>query len=368
MSRSKIVAIATLITTTSVLLAGCSTTATNSASPTASNTPSATSTPAVQYEIAPLTGMRFIKGTNPYLSGPAIMGKVDNAPAARPQNSLNKSDVVFEELVEGGMTRFLAIWQSNLPDKYGPVRSVRPMDPDLAAPFGGIISFSGGNREFVAAMQRTDVFVTNETNQLGKNTFERVTNRFAPHNVMVHARTLARQHRNIAAPKTQFNFADALSQATAFIAGKPVTSFAVNFPSGRPSWSWNETARRWLRSQYGVKETDATDGKQLHATNVVVLKTRIDRSFKNFRYGYIPRTVVVGGGSGYVFSGGKVLAITFQKKNQNDPIHLFDSAGKPVLLSPGNTWVELMPKDVGSINIKYAKVVATASASPTATK
>ena len=367
MSRRRIFAIATLISATSILLAGCTATPSNTATPT-STTPSPTATPVVQYEIAPLTGMRFVKGTNPYISGPAIMGKVDNAPAARPQNALNKSDVVFEELVEGGMTRFLAIWQSNLPDKFGPVRSIRPMDPDLAAPFGGIISFSGGNREFVAAMQRTDVLVTNETNQLGKNTFERVTNRFAPHNVMVHARTMAKQHKNIAAPKTQFNFAAALSSATAFVSGKAVTGFAVNFPSGKPSWSWNATAKRWLRSQYGVKETDAADGKQLHATNVVVLKTRIDRSFKNFRYGYIPRTVVVGGGSGYVFSGGKVLAITFQKKNQNDPIHLFDSAGKPVLLSPGNTWVELMPKDVGSINIKYAKVVATPSASPSASK
>ena len=337
-------------------------------SPSSSTTTSASPTPTTEYETAPLTGISYVKGSNPYLAGPAIMGKVDNAPDARPQNALNQTDIVFEEMVEGGMTRFLAIWQSQLPEKFGPVRSVRPMDPDLGSPFGGIISFSGGQRPFVNAMLKTDVYVTNETNQLGKGTFERVSDRIAPHNVMVHAQKLASQHKSIAAPGPQFSFAATPSEASAVADGKGVDSFSVSFPSGQPKWSWNATTALWVRSQYGKKETDATDGNQLHATNVVVLKTKIDRSFKDFKYGFVPRTVVIGGGTGYVFSGGKSIAVTFKKANQNDPIHLFDKAGKPVLLAAGNTWVELMPSDVGSIAIKYVKVLPTPSASPLATK
>lgn len=365
MSHNKVFAFATLLTASTLLLAGCSTGPANSPSSSASD--SATPTPTIEYETAPLTGEQYIKGSNAFLAGPAIMGKVDNSPEARPQNSLNQTDIVFEEMVEGGMTRFLAIWQSQLPEKFGPVRSVRPMDPDLASPFGGIISFSGGQLPFVKAMQATDVFVTDETSQLGKHTFERVTNRFAPHNVMVHAQALAEQHKDIAPPKTQFDFA-AAADASAVLTGKSVDSFSVSFPAGKPTWTWNAAAGMWLRSQYGAKETDANDGKQLHATNVVVLKTKIDRSFKDFKYGFVPRTIVIGGGSGYVFSGGKSIAVSFKKASQTDPIHLFDSTGKPVLLGAGNTWIELMPSDVGAINIKYTKVkevVGTPTASAT---
>ena len=365
MSHNKAITFATLLTASSLLLVGCSTGSVSGPSSSASDSASPTAT--IEYETAPLTGEQYITGSDAFLAGPAIMGKVDNSPDARPQNSLNQTDLVFEEMVEGGMTRFLAIWHSQLPETFGPVRSVRPMDPDLASPFGGIISFSGGQLPFVKAMQATDVYVTDETSQQGKNTFERVSNRFAPHNVMVHAQKLAEQHSSIAPPKTQFNFAAATTGASASLSGKSVDSFSVSFPAGKPTWTWNAAAGLWLRSQYGAKETDANDGKQLHAANVIVLKTKIDRSFKDFKYGYVPRTIVIGGGSGYVFSGGKTIAVSFKKANQNDPIHLFDSAGNPVLLSAGNTWIELMPSDVGAINIKYTKIKVLPGTSTTAT-
>ena len=366
MVSTKKFAAASLLLAVFLVPTACSQVASESARPSISA--SASQTPKIEYETAPLTGVSYVKGANAYLTGPAVMGKIDNSPDARPQNSLNQADIVFEEMVEGGMTRFLAIWQSQLPEKFGPVRSVRPMDPDLGSPFGGIISFSGGQRPFVEAMMKTDVFVATETNQLGKGTFKRVSDRVSPHNVMVFARQLAAQHSGIAAPKAQFDFAPTGGTESATSAAKSVTSFSVSFPSGHPSWAWNSAAGVWLRSQYGKTETDATDRQQLHATNVIVLKTKIDRSFKDFKYGYVPRTIVVGGGSGYVFSSGKSIPVTFQKANQNDSIHLFDAQGKPVLLATGNTWIELMPSDVGSINIKYVKVTATGSPSPTATR
>ncbi|MEO0023796.1 MAG: hypothetical protein RL196_237 [Actinomycetota bacterium] len=348
-----------------ILLSGCSAKPSNSSSDGPSTSESASPTPTIEYETAPLTGVAYVKGTNQFLVGPAVMGKVDNSEAARPQNALNQADIVFEEMVEGGMTRFLAVWHSQLPTKFGPVRSVRPMDPDLGAPFGGIISFSGGQKPFVVAMQKTDVFVTNETNQLGKGTFERVTDREAPHNVMVRAQKLASQHKSIKAPGQQFSFATEAAAATASLQGKATVDFSVSFPAGKPTWKWNGASGTWLRSQYGTKEKDASDGKQLHAANVVVLKTKIDTSYKDFKYGYVPRTVVIGGGSGVVFTNGKAIAVKFKKANQNDPIHLVDNAGNPVSLAPGNTWVELMPRDSGSLKVNYAKVVATATPTPT---
>ena len=64
---------------------------------------------------APLTGVQYAAGSNKFLAGPVVMGKIDNSSGARPQQGLNSTDVVFDEMVEGGLTRFLAIWQSKLP-------------------------------------------------------------------------------------------------------------------------------------------------------------------------------------------------------------------------------------------------------------
>ena len=70
--------------------------------------------------------------------------KIENTPEARPQSGLDVADVVYEEVVEGGITRFWAIFNSHAPDHVGPIRSVRRMDPDIVSPLGGVVAYSGG--------------------------------------------------------------------------------------------------------------------------------------------------------------------------------------------------------------------------------
>src|SRR5690625_5208618 len=79
--------------------------------------------------------------------------KIENSAASRPQTGLQQADVVWEEMVEGGITRYAAVYHSRLPETFGPVRSVRPMDPAMAAPYGGLMVFSGGQTPFVTALR-----------------------------------------------------------------------------------------------------------------------------------------------------------------------------------------------------------------------
>jgi hypothetical protein len=142
-----------------VVLAACAaivlpgTTGGPTAAPTAapSVTPTPTPTP---IEYAPLTGYRVKVGS---LEHPVLMAKIDNNPEARPQVGLNQADIVFEELVEGGLSRYVAIWHSTIPAEIGPIRSIRPMDPDIASPFRGLIAYSGGQQRFVQMMIATKV-------------------------------------------------------------------------------------------------------------------------------------------------------------------------------------------------------------------
>ncbi len=92
--------------------------------------------------LAPLTGLADPSGATK--SRPSIAVKIDNAPEARPQSGLDVADIVYEEVVEGGVTRLIAVFHSTAPELAGPVRSVRPMDPDILSAYHGLVAYSGG--------------------------------------------------------------------------------------------------------------------------------------------------------------------------------------------------------------------------------
>ena len=308
--------------------------------------------------IAPLTGISY-GADNKFLAGPAVMGKIDNSPEARPQLGLNSTDIVIDEMVEGGLTRFLAIWHSKQPTEFGPLRSVRPMDPDLATAFGGIIAYSGGQRPFVTAMKATGLYNADETSENGKGTMERVSNRVAPHNLFVKAQALQAAHLNLAAPKPAFSFvtdASDVGPVAAFSLGRTVNEVKVQFPAATATWDWKNG--RWLRTQDGKALTDAADGKQITATNVVVLRVSVDRSYRDPKYGYVPKTLLEGTGKGTVFSSGKALDVVWAKTSQSGYVQLTNGKGQTVQLVPGNTWFELVPSDVGKVTVTPAAAPA----------
>src|SRR5580693_9015689 len=105
-------------------------------------TSSTTTTTAPTYPTAPLTGLPDATGVS--LTRPALTVKIENTPEALPQWGISEADVVYEEIVNGGITRLAAIFNSHAPTKIGPVRSVRPTDTQVVWPIGGIFAYSGG--------------------------------------------------------------------------------------------------------------------------------------------------------------------------------------------------------------------------------
>jgi hypothetical protein len=275
------------------------------------------------------------------LSRPSVACKIDNSFDARPQLGLNRTDVIFVEMVEGGLTRLIAFWHSDQPNAVGPVRSIRPMDPDIISPFGGIVCYSGGQWVFVKMMLATNVFNASETSEQEKGTFSRTKDRIAPHNVIVDVAKLAGNHPELAAPQVQFGFAKELGKSTAALQGKPVSDIKVTYPLALSQWAPNADATRFLRTQDGEIHTDAADGSQISATNVVIMEVKIDRSYLDGRYGNVPRSVMISSGPAQVCSAGNCVSATWSKASQTAPINLSDASGNPVLLAPGNTWVEL---------------------------
>ncbi|RZT58290.1 DUF3048 family protein [Microcella alkaliphila] len=294
------------------------------------------------YALAPLTGAIIEPGS---LDRPVLSAKIDNAPLARPQVGLDRADVVHVELVEGGSIRYAASWHSDLPDEVGPVRSVRPMDPDIVSPFGGILAYSGAQPQFIAAMLDTPVRNVIFDRGDDSDLVYRGLPRPSPHNVVARAAQLVDRYATDAPPRQQFAFADRVENATAVRDGVPASAFSLRYGQvGQSVWEWSEADARWLRSQ-GAQPDVALSGARLSATNVIVLRVIVD-----FGPG-VPQTLLAGqSGSGFVATGGKTVPITWSKAGMADSYRLLDDHGVAVRLAPGTTWIELVP-DTGDATI-----------------
>ncbi|TFD69442.1 DUF3048 domain-containing protein [Cryobacterium ruanii] len=324
-----------------LLLSGCTgTTPTPSASPKGAVWTSSYVTPAAT-ETAPLTGAAVAAGSSAH---PSLAAKVDNHVAARPQIAIDRTDLVFEELVEGGITRYVAVWQSGIPDQVGPVRSIRPMDPDIIAPFGGLVAFSGGQQRFVDAMNATgqiSAIFDYDTTGL----FSRSKATAAPHNVILAAAEFVNRNASVAPPAQQYAYAATLAGASAVVDGTPISVINTRFSnSSARSWTWNAEAAAYLRAQDGAADL-TPEGTQLKATNVIVLRVDVTVSQS------IPKTELIASGEASISSGGKTISATWSKDSQSAPIRLVDGNGVTIRLAPGNTWFQLVPNGTGSADL-----------------
>ncbi|MET0276661.1 MAG: DUF3048 domain-containing protein [Acidimicrobiia bacterium] len=309
-----------------------------------STTTTAGPTTTVPVPVAPLTGKDDPGGAS--LKRPAASLKVENTSFARPQAGLDQADVVYEEVVEGQITRLVAIYNSQVPDVIGPVRSVRAMDPDIIWPLGGIFAFSGGTSGNIDAAKAAPVNIVTENNQdvLVRNAPGQPP-RDAPHNLYALGPQLFGMDGDPKPPQPLFQY---FAKGAPGV-GAPVLSTHLGFaPTYDPTYVWDGTARVWRRSVNGGPHT-ASNGNQISPTNVVVQFT----NYPNESEG-----VTVGEGDVWVFSDGTVRMGRWVRPNHDQPAKYVDGFGQPILLRPGSTWVELLPTGA-PVDVEYAPVVTT---------
>lgn len=315
--------------------------------PAAASSPAPEAPPAPVLVPWPLTGVEIEAPPQ----RPALAVKIENSVAARPQTGLNSADVVWEEVVEGGITRFVAVFHSNVPPEIGPIRSVRPMDAAIAGPLHGLFAFSGGGPDFVRAIGNTGMQVLSQ--DAGADGFYRASTRSAPHNVYADpAKFLAQADaEHLAPPAPEFSFAPAGQPPTAVATGAPAALVQLKLGSGRPNWTWSAPDNGWLRAEGDTPATGA-DGARLRAANVVVLRVDVvNTAFRDPAGNPVPETRMVGGGEALVASGGSTIAATWSKASETAPVVLAGPGGVPVQLAPGNTWVELVPNGSGAVTL-----------------
>lgn len=296
----------------------------------------------------PLTGVEVAE----VAPRPAVAVKIENTSVARPQAGLEQADVVWETIVEFDVSRLIAVYHSQVPDEVGPIRSVRPMDPLVVAPLHGLLAYSGGQQGILNLVY--DSGVQSISQDAGAAGMYRVSHRAAPHNVYGKVQTFieAADGDHQAPPGQQFAFALRAEQATARLAGAPASTLSFTLSgASHPSWGWDAPSGTWLRSE-GSAPATAASGARLSAVNVVSITADHPATGFGAQGGAaVPTYSLVGEGDAVVATGGMTIAARWSKSAQDAPLQLVGPDGQPLLLAPGNTWVELVPAGKGSLTV-----------------
>jgi hypothetical protein len=350
-----------LVIGSALVLSGC-TSEPDELEPTATSTPTQSVTPEPEpepvYVTAPLTGVEYLEGENPYLSLPAVSAKIDNTFSGRPQLALNSADIVYVTRVEVGLTRLLAIWHSIMPEVIGPVRSVRPVDASIVDPYHGVFVYSGGQAPFKTAARQTGLIMSDEDTEMDNETYFREPTRVAPWNLMFNAQALQQLYaQEQPAPGASLSFGDI---PTAVAKGIPVRYLQVKYPELRSEWELGTASFPWAASPESawLRTQDKSihlqeGGEQVVAKNVVVLEVVHDLSFVDPKYGAIPKAKLENNeGIAHIFSDGHYIQGAWSKGDSEEPILLKDETGEPILLAVGNTWIEMMDVPRSTLTIE----------------
>jgi hypothetical protein len=294
-------------------------------------TPTTTTTTTLKPPTAPLTGLPDPTGVS--LTRPALTVKIENTPEALPQWGVDQADVVYEEIVNGGITRLAAIFNSQAPEKVGPVRSVRPTDTQVVYPLGGIFAFSGGAQYAINSISTAPVKLVDESSA-GTAMFRDLTLE-PPHNLFAVAPLLFAFKGTPVPPPALFTY----RTNTKPVVGSTVASFVVGFPSIYPvTWTWDATTASWDRTLFGKADVTGT-GVRESPKNVIVMNVNYvngigtENSYADLQ----------GSGTAEVFTYGKEITGKWSRGASMADVLQYDTVGgKPIGLTPGQTWVEIL--------------------------
>jgi hypothetical protein len=296
----------------------------------------------------PLTGT--VRGGEDAPARPALAVKVENTRDAYPLAGLERADVIYEEPVEGGFTRFAALFQCRDAGRVGPVRSARTTDPKILRQLSDepLLAFSGAHPKVTSALEAADVFQLTETS--GNNAYERDDSRSAPHNLFVATRPLFSLAKkagvDFSAPQALFRYDDAVPSPS-----RRRTSAAVTFSTSHVAeWAWSQG--RWVRQLDGAPML-AENGSAIAVDNVVIQEVVVTESdILDVTGSPSPEVELLGEGRAWILRDGRLVIGRWHRASLGDVTVFETRDGEEIALAPGTTFVELMPKDDGGVTFE----------------
>jgi Protein of unknown function (DUF3048) N-terminal domain/Protein of unknown function (DUF3048) C-terminal domain len=300
--------------------------------------------------LSPFTGERVAR------LGPVVAVKIDNIVNARPQTGLGSADIVYVLPVEGGLSRFLAVFSSGLPPIIGPVRSAREDDLEVLRQFGTpAFAYSGATPQLLPVVERSRIVDEYSGRPAFGSAYFRDSSRVEPYNLYAHsAALLAGARRASVAGDIGFRFGPVPPSAS----GTAVTSYSARYSAASFTFRWSPRAGRWLIWMDGTPamSTSGTPGgaanpfgtlSQLGAPTIIIQHTTIRKS-RFLEYGKPPPyTQSVGRGSGLVLRGGQAYPVRWSRPSADSGTAYTLPNGQPMTFAPGQAWVLLVQLTAG---------------------
>ncbi len=291
--------------------------------------------------VAPLTG----ESVEEEVTQRPIIVTINNHPTARPQSGLASADIIYEMLAEGDVTRLLAVYQSDLPENIGPVRSARSYFVDMAKGFGAFYVAHGYSPEAKSMLSNNVVDNINGMNYDG-TLFKRSNDRVAPHNSYITSENILKGAEKVGA---SMNYSEKVHQAfyEADERGKiGVETSQVDISYGNSNYFHNtyvydHQTNRYGRQSAGVETKDMLTGEALSFANVLFFEMN-HQTIDNVGRQDIDLT---SGGNAYVFQNGYLREVKWA--NIDGLPMAVEESGDLVKLVPGKSWIHFVPASPG---------------------
>jgi len=271
----------------------------------------------------------------------AMAVTIDNYRPARPQTGLDKADLVYEVPVEGGITRYLAVYFHGQAETVGPVRSARPYLIDLSREWNSVYIHIGQSPQAQTYFKKTGVAHINQMYHSGG--FWRDKSRKAPHNLYTSTAGLWREIGKLGLDKDTAPEPYLFRQAGEAATGEAAVELTVPYAYGRVGYRYDSQTGTYLRFLNDSPYNDLLTGKQLAAANVVVQQVPVHSFDSEGRL----EIDLVGSGKAWLFSAGTVQEGTWHKTDLNHRTRFYDAAGKEMTMAQGQTWIQLVARQTG---------------------
>lgn len=296
--------------------------------------------PIVKY-YSPLTGNEVADEAATKQAVTGIM--IENSPDARPQSGIKDSGVIFEAIAEGGITRFLVLYQEQKPQLIGPVRSVRMYYVDWVAAFNASVAHIGGS--YYALQEVRNGSYRDIDQFFNAGSYWRATDRYAPHNVYTSFEKL--DALNAAKGYTTSSFTgfsrkDSKPLETPVASHIDVTMSSASYNS---AYDYDPTTNTYNRFQLGQPFNDREAG-QLSPRVVIVMKITQRTVFED---GYRQQIDAIGSGTAYIFQDGDVHEVTWSKPSKTEQIKFTTAEGQDFRLARGQTFISAVPAETGGV-------------------
>ena len=270
----------------------------------------------------------------------------NNVKAALPQTGISRSGVIYEAPAEGGVVRLMGVIEDyDSLGKIGSVRSARTYFVYLQQEWESIFLHFGQCNYANPYLDQPQVQNLNGVAASGSKTYYRTSDRKAPHNAYASADGIRAgiekmgyatvYSENFEAP---LKFAKEGEESRTTEGGKPANTVKIGYSTNKPWFEFNASDKLYYRYQYGAKQTDSLDGKQLACRNIIIQVCDYSHYYDT-AYLYFE---LWGEGSGYFITDGKAVPITWKKDTEWGPTRYYDQDGKEIILNPGKTWISIV--------------------------